>query len=338
MAGQGSALAVYSALGINFTVTLVKGVGFAMTGSGAMLAETLHSAADFGNQALLAVGMRRAARPPDDQHPLGYGAEAFIWSLMSAVGMFFLGCGVSITHGVQEIMHGPEHVEAGHDVWNLGILGFAFAAEFVSFSIAMKGMNDDARANGKSLWKHLTTTDDPFGVAVLLEDSAALVGVGLALASVGLTSVTGSAVWDAYGTIAIGLLLGTVAWFLVAKNRSLLLARSVSDSEKKVLHDTLAGDPAVERLLRSNAVVTGTDSYGVTAKVDFDGARLAQLWLEGRDLEVLRQRAQNAEEFERLLKEFGEGMATQVAVEINRLEAKVREVLPKAARIDIEVG
>ena len=336
MAGGGSKLAVYSAIVVNAVVTLVKFVAFAFTGSGAMLAEGMHSAADVGNQALLAVGMRKAERAPDEDHPLGYGGEAFVWSLISAVGMFFLGSGVSITHGVQALAHG-EHGEVMSQTLNLGILGFSFVAEGLSFAVALNGMRMDARTHGQGLLEYFRKTDDPFGIAVLLEDSAAILGVTIALVSVALTAATGNENWDSWGSIGIGSLLGLVAVFLVRKNRDLLIGRSVRPEDRETLRRMLAEDPAVSEVKRANAVVTGTSSYGVHTKLDFNGAYVAERVLDGTNLEALRREFATDEQLRGYLLEFGERVVTQVGREIDRIEARIRETMPKATRIDVEV-
>jgi zinc transporter 9 len=338
MAGDGSKASVNTAIAVNLAIALVKFVAFFVSGSGAMLAESLHSTADLGNQALLGVGMRKAARPADLDHPLGYGSEAFVWSLISAVGMFFLGSGVSIQHGISALMHPESHGVATHDALNFAVLGVSIAGEALSFSVAFRGVLGDARTRGQTLVEYFRKTDDPFGVAVLLEDSAALVGLLLALGSVGLTAATGVEQWDDWGTIAIGLLLGVLAMFLTRKNSSLLNLRSVGPGERQRLFDALAAAPSVASVVRANAVVVGPDSVAVTAKVVFRGSFLAEQWLAGRDPNPLCGRAHSVEGLHLLLAEAGGGLSEVIAAEIDALEDRVRQVIPRAIRIDVEVG
>lgn len=338
---SGSKTSVYAAIITNTVVTIAKFAGAMTTGSGAMLAEAYHSTADVGNQTLLALGMRKAKRKADPTHPEGYTAEAFVWSLMSAVGMFFIGAGASIQHGVSALMspdHGGAHHDPGsHAMVNLGILTFALVAEGICLAIAVQGMRKDAKAAGQGFWKYVRTTDDPFGVAVLLEDAAAVLGVSMALASVGLTLWTGHAWWDAVGTLAIGVLLAGVATFLIAKNRSLLLGRSARPEDVQRLEDVLANDDLVESVAEHRAVVTGVDSYRVTAEVDLNGAVLARKWMETQDLGLVHKGLDSPEALAGFLERYTEAVTEQLGDEIDRIEARIREELPKATTIAIEV-
>jgi len=333
---HGSKVAVYTAITANAIVMVAKLAGFAVTGSGSMLSEGIHSAADVGNQALLAVGMKSAERAPDETHPDGYGNEAFVWSLISAVGMFFLGCGVSMTHGIQSLMDSHGHHDSGDSQLNLAILVGALIIEGISLGIAVKTINDTAKSENQSLIAHLKETDDPFGVAVLAEDSAAVFGVTLALIAVGLTAATGEVYWDAIGSIAIGVLLGGVAVFLISKNRALLLGRAIRDADRARLQEILENDPAVEGVAVSQAVVTGTDTYRISAELDFDGAYLADKYLETHDLAAIHKRVADPEELKVFLHEYGEAVMEQVGDEVDRIEEKIRTVLPKASNIALE--
>ena len=335
MAGHGSKLAVYSAIGINALVTIGKLGGFFLTGSGAMLSEAVHSMADLGNQALLALGMQRGTKPADEFHPFGYGRDAFVWAMISATGIFFLGAGVTVAHGVHALTEEhPPTVESQGAA--LGILFLSLALEGLSFAIAIKGMQGDAKVRGLGLVQHLRTTDDPFGIAVLLEDSAAVIGVLLAFAAVGLSALTGNPHWDAYGSIAVGALLGLVAVFLITKNRALLIGPALPASEQAKLAQILHSDPAIEAVAVNRSVVTGPDSYKITAEIDFDGAYVARRYLEGKDVAALHQRLDTPAALQAFLEEFGEAMATQMGKEIDRIEERIRQEIPKATNVDLE--
>ncbi|MFT4627469.1 MAG: zinc transporter 9 [Myxococcota bacterium] len=334
MAG-GSKLAVYTAITANAVVTVAKFAGFAVTGSGSMLSEGVHSLADVGNQALLALGMRRAQVPADADHPLGYGREAFVWSLISAVGMFFMGCGVSITHGVQSLLSPHAHAQEGAEL-NIAILVFALVVEGAALLVATRGLHVEARSQGQSLLTYLRTTDDPFGVAVILEDSAAVLGVLIALAAVWLANVTGHAYWDAFGSIAIGVLLGLVAVFLIAKNRALLIGRAIRVEDRDRLEALLEADEAVDDVVVQRAMVIGASAYRINAEIKFNGDYLAQKWLDGQDITALHARLNSPEALEAFLIEYGETVIERVGDEVDRLESRIREVLPKAKNIALE--
>jgi zinc transporter 9 len=334
MAGNGSKLAVYAAIGGNSLVTVAKFVGFLFTGSGALLSEAVHSLADVGNQTLLAVGMKRAQRAPDEQHPFGYGQEAFIWALISAVGMFFLGCGVSLAHGIQSLTQSDGHHEAS--ILSIYVLLFALVVEGACLGLAVKGLMKDARNNQQGFVEYLKTTDDPFGVAVLLEDGGAVLGVLIALAAVSLAKLTHNPMWDAIGTIAIGILLGLMAVYLVAKNRSFLVGKSISPKDRTKLISWLKNDPVVEDVAVQRSMVVGTDFYKVSAEVDLNGRFMADQYLKEMDTTKLLASFKSPEDFERYLQDYSEQLVDQVGDEINRIEKKIKKAMPKAKDIDLE--
>lgn len=334
MAG-GSKVAVYSAIGANSIVTVAKLTGFALTGSGAMLSEGIHSAADVGNQVLLAVGMTRSAKPADDEHPAGYGREAFVWALISAVGIFFLGCGVTVMHGIESLQHPAEHHE--DQTVNLAILAFAFVAEGITLLIAIRSLMKQARERGLGFVEHLRTTDDPFGVAVLLEDSAAVFGVFLAAVAVGLTEWTQQPYWDAIGSLSIGALLGLVAVFLIWKNSKLLVGRSVHAKDQAAILRILQDDPAVEKVVLQRALVTGAETMRISAEIDFDGAYFAKRYLEDRDVDALAEKiGSDPDRLRAFLAEFGEALVDDVGDEVDRIEDRIRQAMPKASLIALE--
>ncbi len=333
MAG-GSKAAVYGAIAANSLVMVAKFVGFFVTGSGTMLAEGIHSMADVGNQSLLVVGMRRSQQPPDDEHPFGYGRDAFIWALMSAVGIFFVGCGVTVAHGVHTLLEG--HSEVGSQTLNLGILVFALVAEGASLGVAVRALANEARARNLGFFEHVRTTDDPFGVAVLLEDSAAVLGVLLALAAVGLGAVTGQSYWDGIGSLLIGLLLGCVALFLMQKNRAMLIGRSISNADRQKLEDLLIADEAIEHVALARAVVSGADSWRISAEIELDGHHLAEKWLQDKDLAEVYAEAAEPARFKEFLGEFADDIVEMTGDEVDRIEARIREAIPRARNVDIE--
>lgn len=335
MAG-GSKAAVYSAIGANSLVMVAKFIGFALTGSGTMLAEGVHSLADVGNQSLLAVGMARSEKKADAEHPYGYGRDAFVWALMSAVGIFFLGCGVTVAHGVQSLISGGHH-DATSGPWiNLGILAFSLVAEGISLWIAVRALAKEAKNREQGFWDYVRTTDDVFGVAVLLEDSAAVLGVIIAFATVGLTHLTHAPYWDPIGSLLIGALLGVVAFFLMRRNRALLIGQSIRQADLDRMNEVFENDPVVEDVVMSRAVVEGADAYHISAEIDFDGAELARRHLGDRDLDTLAAELDSGEKLLSFLEEFGDAVTDQVGVEIDRLEARLREVLPRARHVDLE--
>jgi zinc transporter 9 len=335
MAGGGSKAAVYAAIGANSFVTVIKFVGFALTGSGAMLSEAIHSMADVGNQSLLALGMARAKKAADERHPYGYGLEAFIWALISAVGIFFVGCGFSIMHGIQALLddHGS-HIQI--DAIAIGILVVSLIIEAGSLGVAVYGLSKDAKREGKSLVKYVRTTDDPFGVAVLFEDAAAVLGVLIALTAILLTQWTGNDVWDAIGTLAVGTLLGVVAVWLIQKNKGFLVGQSISAQDRAQLSSILSSDPAVQAVNAEKSIVRGSDTIRVHARLDLDGAYLARKWMQDRDLDALRESLGSTDALRQFLERYGEDLMQLTAAEVDRIESTIREAMPEAKNISLE--
>ncbi|MBN2800321.1 MAG: cation diffusion facilitator family transporter [Deltaproteobacteria bacterium] len=328
----GSKTAVYAAIVGNTVVTIAKAGAFLLTGSGAMLAEAIHSLADVGNQALLAVGMKRAHRPPDERHPFGYGREAFVWALISAVGIFFIGCGVTVAHGVHTLTSGEAH-EVGSVGLALWVLLFSMVVEGASFGVAVRGVVLAARARGLGLVAHIRTTGDPFGVAVLLEDFAALLGVLIAAASLGLVQLTHDPRWDGIGSIAVGLLLGVVAVFLIAKNKAMLVGQVAL--EQGSVRELLASDPLIERVAVTRAAITGVDSIRVSAEVDLDGRRLAERYLAEHDVDALAAQLADPEALRAFLATYSDALLDEVGDEIDRLGEEIRQRFPQATGVDI---
>lgn len=336
MAGHGSQLAVYAAIAGNSLVTVAKFGGFLLTGSGVLLSEAVHSLADVGNQSLLAIGMKRSKRSPDALHPYGYGQEAFVWALISAVGMFFLGCGVSLAHGIQSLSHPNEGHEAS--ALSIYVLLFALVIEGGSLALAIKGLVQDAKENQQTFREYVQTTDDPFGVAVLLEDGGAVLGVLIALGAVSLAKVTHNPIWDSIGTIAIGLLLGLMAVYLVAKNKSYLVGKAISSRERETLTSLLKNDPAVDSVAVQRAIVVGTDFYKVSAEVDLNGLFMADQYLADKDVASLIESIQTPEDFKDYLREYTEMLVDQIGDEIDRIENKIQTAIPKVKDIDLELN
>jgi len=333
MAGH-SKVAITAAIVANSVVAVAKLSGAWFTGSGALLAEGIHSVADVGNQSLLAIGLSKSQKKPTRDHPFGFGREAFIWGLISAVGVFFLGCGVTIMHGVHSLQSSEHHVS--NLSLAIGIMIFSLVIEGISLAIAMRGTLLEAKAHEQSFFAYLRSTDNPFTIAILLEDSAAVLGVIIALGAVWLTQATHMASWDAWGSIIIGILLGGVALFLIWKNRSFLIGRSISSSDWQRINTILTQDPIIESVSQQKAEVTGAQSFTLSAELDFDGRVLADRYLQSQNPQALMSKLQSEDDLRLFLQEYSEGLMTQLGVEINRIEAQIRKEVPKADTIALE--
>ena len=214
---------VWVALSANVAIASAKLFAALVTGSSAMLAEAAHSFADSGNEVSLLLGLRLAARAPDASHPFGYGMERYFWTFMASIFMFIVGGSFSVFQGVSRLLSPQELEQIGI---SYAVLGIAAVFDGISFSLAFRGLK--AQLAGSGLWTTLRRTKDPTLFIVLLEDSAALIGLALAFMGLLLYQWTGSAVFGAIASVLIGLLLGIVAMCLGLESRSLLLGEAAA--------------------------------------------------------------------------------------------------------------
>ena len=245
MAGSGdSTRAVLFALGANFAIAVAKGVAAFFTGSSAMLAETVHSLADCGNQLLLLLGMRQAKKPPSPDYPLGYGKAIYFWSFLVAVMLFTVGGMFSLYEGIHKLQH-PEPLRQWW--WAAGVLVFGVVAEGISMRACLQEVAK-ARA-GRSTWRWFRDSRQSELIVIFGEDLAALIGLVLALIAVLATVVTGNPIWDAVGTVGIGSLLIVVAVMVAIEVKAMLIGESVDPVRETELRGFLDGRPEIERII-----------------------------------------------------------------------------------------
>lgn len=298
MAGAGHGTkAVIAALMANAGIAVAKFVGFVITGSASLLAESIHSVADSGNQGLLLLGGRRARREADAAHPFGYGRERYFWAFIVALVLFSLGGAFAIFEGVSKIRHPHELESPGVAI---GILLFAIALETYSFRTAIVEANKIRGDAG--WWQFIRRSKNPELPVVLLEDLGAEIGLLIALSAVTATLVTDDPIWDGVGTLAIGLLLTAIAIVLANEMKSLLLGETASPEVESAIRAAIEGDVAVERLIHMRTQHIAPDELLVGAKVSFDD---------------------------------GLGV-TELAEAVNRLETAVRAGVPEARVMYIE--
>ncbi|HET6435622.1 MAG TPA: cation diffusion facilitator family transporter [Xanthomonadaceae bacterium] len=265
MAGNGdSTRAVLFALGANFAIAVAKGVAAFFTGSSAMLAETVHSLADSGNQLLLLFGMRQARKPPSPEYPLGYGKAIYFWSFLVAVMLFTVGGMFSIYEGLHKLQH-PEMLRQWW--WAAGVLVFGIVAEGISMRACLQEVNK-ARG-GRSLWRWFRDSRQSELVVIFGEDFAALVGLVFALVAVLLTVVTGNPLWDALGTMAIGVLLVVVAVLVAIEVKAMLIGQSVDPERQAQMRGFLEARPEVDEVISLITLQLGNEvMVSVHARMD----------------------------------------------------------------------
>lgn len=264
--GHGSK-AIIAALLANLGIAVAKFVGFLVTQSGALLAESIHSVADSGNQGLLLLGGRRARRDATEDHPFGYGRARYFWAFVVTVVLFFLGAVFSVYEGVEKLRD-PHEVSA--PMVAVVILVVAIGLETYSFRTAVVEAN--AVREGRGWWAFIRQAKRPELPVVLLEDLGALVGLVLALAGVGLVVVTGDPIWDAYATLAIGALLAAIAIVLAIEMKSLLMGEAATSRDLAAIRTALQHAPEVRRIIHLKTQHLGPEELLVAAKVELDGA------------------------------------------------------------------
>lgn len=264
MADHGSKRAIFAAAAANLGIAVAKFVAFLITGATSMLAESIHSVADTGNQGLLFLGIRRSAKPATETHPFGYGSERYFWAFVVALVLFSLGAMFSIYEGVQKLIH-PHEVES---------LGVAIAVLVVSmvleaFSLRTAVKESNAARGDASWWGFIRRSRSPELPVVLLEDIGALTGLLFALVGVTLAAVTGNSLYDALGTIAIGVLLGAIAIILVIEMKSLLMGESATRAVQRRIAAAITDGTEVHRIIHMRTRHLGPDELLVAAKLDF---------------------------------------------------------------------
>ncbi len=317
----------------NAFITVIKVFGFMVSGSGAMFSEAVHSLADTLNQALLLVGIRRSTRSADDEFSYGYGKERFFWALISACGIFFLGAGVTVYHGI-DLLLAPQLPQLSPLVFI--ILFVSFVVEFFTLLAAWQELR---RTNpGRSLTDVLKF-GDPSTIAVLYEDGVAVIGVLVAFVSLLLTGLTGDPVWDAVGSIIIGLLLGAVAIILISKNRKYLIGVNIPDEIKTRIIEILEADPTIDRVIDFKSSVLDVGVYHIKCEIEFNGSALMkEIAKKGELRDEYEEIREDYAEFVKLVVGYVNRVPRVMGSHIDKLEKRVQKEIPQIKHIDIEIN
>lgn len=262
---SGSKLVIIAALIGNALISVTKFVAASITGSAAMMSEGIHSLVDTGNQILLLYGMKRAAKPADEDFPFGYGKEIYFWSFIVAILIFALGGGISIYQGIQHVQH-PEPI--ANALVNYIVLGLALVFEGAAWYFAFR---EFSRVKGR--WGYLEAIQrakDPSIFVVLFEDSAAMLGLLVAFVGVWLSQTTGILIFDGIASIIIGLiLLGTSVW-LAYETKGLLIGESANQSVIRGIRDSLRGKANINHVNEILTMHMGPDFILANISVDFN--------------------------------------------------------------------
>ncbi|XP_015593546.1 zinc transporter 9 isoform X2 [Cephus cinctus] len=328
---------VLTAIIINASNFLFKVFAWLHTGSHSMFSECIHSAADTCNQLILAYGIHKSVQNPNPDHPYGYTNMKYVSSLISGVGIFCVGTGLSVYHGIHGILF-PAPVESFY--WAYFILGGSLVSEGATLLVAINSIKKGAEEKHKSFKEYVVGGQDPSVNVVLLEDLAAVIGVVFAASCMGLTSYLGNPMFDAIGSLLVGGLLGGVASFIIYTNVAALVGRSIPQESLDKINAELESDIMVRAIHDVKGIDMGNSLVRYKAELDFDGRELTRSYLDKHDLNAMLEevkKMQNIDELELFLLKHGENIVDMLGGEIDRIELKLKKNHPEIRHCDLEI-
>lgn len=322
---------VFVALICNVIVGVFKFIGFFVSGSSVMLSEGIHSITDTTNQVFLLIGIKRSVKPADDDFNYGYRGERFFWSLLSACCVFFFGAGITLYHGFETLIH-----EKGLEInyWTIAILVGSFMTEGFALISASKELKH--LAGDEPVIKYAKHSGDPTLLAIIFEDTAALLGIIIAIASVLLVKFTGLYIWDAIGSLLIGGLLAIVAVALMNINRRLLMGRSIPPHIKKKIFTILHNQKIVEEIHDFKTVMIATDGYRVKAELEINGQHLAKIIMASHSFRQEYEEIGDYQDFVKFCCDYSDAVVRTLGSEIDSLEKEIESQEPAVKHIDLE--
>ncbi|OHA79257.1 MAG: hypothetical protein A2747_02325 [Candidatus Yonathbacteria bacterium RIFCSPHIGHO2_01_FULL_44_41] len=327
-------ISVIAALVGNFVITILKAIGFAVSGSSSLFSEAVHSFADTANQALLMVGIVKSRRAPDDDSSYGYGLKRFFWALISACGVFFVGAGVTVYHGVTTILNPGELI---FEPVVFLILAISLVVESATFLVAFRELWNERGEDSTII--ETFRDGDPTVLAVVYEDGMAVFGVFVATVSIGLSYFTGNPAWDAMGSIIIGALLAWVAVVLILKNKRFLVEKSIPEEVKERIIEILIADPMIERVYDFKSSIVELGKYRAKCEVEVNGTALFRELSNGEmlkdDYDTVKE---DYQEFIRYIVDYTDRVPRVIGTRIDDLEERIKKEIPAVRHIDIEIN
>lgn len=336
---RNSSRVVWGAVILNGVNFLAKTTAWLYTGSHSMFAESVHSLADTANQLILAVGIRKSLQRPTADHPYGYHPMRYIAPLISGVGIFCVGCGLSMYHGIEALTSSSPELFIS-PLWAYGILTFSLLSESTTLFMAVKVLRDGARRSKLQFRDYVAKNSDPGVIVVLLEDVAAVMGIGIAAASMALSTYYGTHLFDAWGSLMIGSLLGAVATFIIQKNTIALVGKSIPRDTLNSINRVIEKDILIRAIHDVKATDLGNGVVRYKAEVDVDGRELSKKYLERVDLKDLLEEIRaikDEKDVETFILVHGEGVVDLLGAEVDRIEKELRRNHPKVRHVDLEV-
>ncbi|CAL8082360.1 unnamed protein product [Orchesella dallaii] len=335
---EGSCGIITIAFMINTVNFFLKLLAWYMTGSHSLFAEAIHSLADTVNQLILAYGIHKSTQDANLEHPYGYAYMRHVASLISGVGTFCLGGGLSIYHGVTGLMS-MEPVESLH-YWGMTVFIVGLASEGATLYLACNSVRKRAKEINLTFREFILRGRDPSLNVVILEDTAAVAGVVVATACMGLTTLFGSPIPDACGSLVIGCLLGGVASFIIYSNSAALVGRSIPQDNLNSINNELENDMMIRAIHDVKGIDMGNNMVRYKAEVDFDGRELTRLYLETPARKEIYEEflaVKTKEQFENFMLLHGEGIVDSLGYEIDRIEARLWKSHPEIRHCDLEI-
>jgi zinc transporter 9 len=318
----------------NVVICVAKFGAWVSSGSSSMLSELVHSVVDCGNQSLLLIGLRDSTNVADRKHPYGYGKAVYFWALVSALGTFFLGAGVSGTHAIGELME-PSLSEITWQVW--AVLGVSFAVDGWVLTKTVRDIRQSMPEGANtSFLAHLWTVRDPALLAVLLEDGAACLGIVMAIAGIVATHATGMPVFDGLAGVSISALLAAMGIILVRVNHRFLLGQAVDSETIEGIQKILLNRRSIDNVHSVQSQWTGPDTFSYKAEVDFDGTYLAAKLMPRYQKEFLQAQDSLEKDLRVLLSWYAEDVMRTAEREVRSIEAEIRKQYPGAEFIELE--
>ncbi|XP_017778546.1 PREDICTED: zinc transporter 9 isoform X2 [Nicrophorus vespilloides] len=328
---------VLMAVGINSMNFLFKLGAWILTGSHSMFSECIHSLADTINQLILAYGIHKSVQIADSNHPYGYTNMKYVASLISGVGIFCVGTGLSIYHGISGLID-PQPIE---DLfWGYFVLGGSLISEGATWYVAFMSVRKGAQENNMSIKDYIFRGQDPSVNVVLLEDAAAVIGVTVAATCMGISSLLNSPIPDAMGSILVGGILGTVASFIIYTNVAALVGRSIPQENLDKINSELESDVMIRAIHDVKGIDMGNYLVRYKAEMDFDGRELTRAYLDKEDLNNLLEEVrkfENIDQLEEFMLKHGEAIVDMLGGEIDRIEMKLRKKHPEIRHCDLEI-
>ncbi len=324
---------VVLAIAGNVFVAFIKFAVAIASGSSVLFSEAVHSAADTLNELFLLVGLQKSLKKADDRFEYGYGNERFFWALISACGIFFAGAGVTAWSGISTLLD-PKPLAFSQAMFL--VLVVSFVVEFSTLLVALRHL----RIQFPELsWRERVGHADSATLAVLLEDSVAVLGVFVAAISITLSYYTGNRMWDGAGSLFIAALLAGVAVTLIIKNRPHLLGLAMPDELRENIITLIEADPAIEKVIDFKSSMVALGSYRIKCEVEFNGPSLLREAYRDRGMREQYEEVQHDfEEFKKFLSEYADRIPRLMGKRIDTIEVRIRERFPSVRNIDIEIN